>query len=286
MIVSMSIRERIERHSGALTQSERKLATALLSDYPFAGLNSIQELAGRAEVSAPSISRFVAKIGLSGYPEMQRLLIAELKEGDRSPVQIHEAGERIEGGYLSEFLDRAAAQVRSAQEAITEAQFERICDLLADPKRSVYAIGGRISDTVAVNLSFHLRQARQGVYHLPRDPEIWPEYLLRMKPGDIFFLADFRRYQPALSRLAEQASKERKAQIVLLTDRWLSPARRHAAEVLAAPIETGTVWDSYSAALAVTEAMVARVAENDWDRTRARIEAWDAARSTEGENEG
>ena len=62
----MLIRDQIEKNSGTLTQSERKLASALLSDYPYAGLVTIQELAERAEVSPPSISRFVTKIGLSG----------------------------------------------------------------------------------------------------------------------------------------------------------------------------------------------------------------------------
>lgn len=281
----MTIREQIETNAWALTPSERKLATALLSDYPFAGLITIQELAERAEVSAPSISRFVTKIGLSGYPEMQRRLVEELREGERSPVEIHEAGRKIEGGYLTEFISRAARQMESARDAITEGQFERICKVLGDPKRSVYAIGGRISDTIAMQLSFHLRQARQAVYHLPRDQEIWPEYLLRMKPGDVLFLVDFRRYEDNLERLAAMASVNRKAQVVVMTDKWLTPARRHAAEVLAVPIDTGTIWDSYCAAMAVTEAMVTRVAEENWEQTRARIEAWDAARQHSTESD-
>lgn len=280
----MSIRHQIETASAELTQSERKLATALLSDYPYAGLISIQELAERAEVSPPSISRFVTKIGLTGYAEMQRLLLAELKSGDISPVDIHARSKQIEGGYLAGFLERAATQVKSAGEAVTEGQFDRICDLLADPKRRIFAVGGRISDTVAQQLSFHLRQSRDGVFHLRRDPEVWPEYLLRMKPGDVFFLVDFRRYQQNLVHLAEQASA-RRVQVVLMTDKWLSPATRHAAEVLAVPIDTGTIWDSYSAALAVTEALVTRVAERTWDKTRARIEAWDAVRSSTKETE-
>ena len=94
----MLIRDQIEKNSGTLTQSERKLASALLSDYPFAGLITIQELAERAEVSPPSISRFVTKIGLSGYQEMQRRLIRELKGGDNSPLELHETGRRIEEG--------------------------------------------------------------------------------------------------------------------------------------------------------------------------------------------
>lgn len=280
----MNIRHQIEANSAQFTQSERKLATALLSDYPFAGLISIQELAKRAEVSPPSISRFVTKIGLAGYADMQKNLLAELRAGDKSPVDIHAASRRIEGGYLAGFLLRAASQVKSADEAVTEGQFDRICELLADPKRRIYAVGGRISDTIARHLSFHLRQARDGVYHLPRDPEVWPEYLLRMKPGDIFYLVDFRRYQQNLVHLAEQACA-RRVQVVLMTDKWLSPANQHAAEVLAVPIDTGTIWDSYSAALAVTEALVTRVAEQNWDATRDRIEAWDAARGRTKEND-
>lgn len=280
----MSIRRQIEASSPLFTPSERKLATALLSDYPFAGLISIQELAKRAEVSPPSITRFVAKIGLAGYAEMQKSLLAELRDGDISPVAIHETARRIEGGFLAGFLERAAAQVHSAGEAVTESQFDRICALLADPKRRIFAVGGRISDTIAQHLSFHLRQSREGVFHLPRDPEVWPEYLLRMKPGDVFFLVDFRRYQQNLVQLAARASDQR-VQVVLMTDKWLSPATQHAAEVLAVPIETGTIWDSYSAALAVTEAMVTRVAEETWDSTRTRIEAWDAARGLTREKE-
>jgi len=274
----MLIRDQIKNKSQSMTQSERKLATALLSDYPYAGLISIHELADRADVSPPSISRFVTKIGLSGYQEMQRRLITELKGGYKSPLDLHEISQRIESGYLAEFTMRTAEHMRVAAEAITEGQFNRITELLGDPKRDIYALGGRISDTIATYLSFHLKQARMGVFHIPRDPESWPEYLLRMKPGDIFFLADFRRYQPNLAKLAKQADIERKAQVILMTDKWLSPANRYASEVLAVPIDTGTIWDSYSAALAVTEALVTRVAEENWDNTKNRIEAWDSAR--------
>lgn len=280
----MSIRDQIEASSEALTPSERKLATVLLSDYPYAGLISIQELAERAEVSAPSISRFVTKIGLSGFPDLQRQLVAEMRAGEQSPVDLHATSERIEGGYLSGFLRRAATQMASANDAVTEDQFTRICDLLNDRKRDIYAVGGRISDTIALILSFHLRQSRESVFHVPRDPDVWPEYLLRMKPGDVLFVVDFRRYQRNVVKLAEQA-RARRAKVILMTDKGLSPAKRFASEVIAVPIDTGTVWDSYSTALAVTEAIVTRIAEETWGETSARIEAWDAARDTILEND-
>ena len=280
MLDPMLIKDRIETAAQTLTSGERKLAAAILSDYPFAGLASIQELAKHAEVSPASISRFVAKIGLEGYQDFQRDLIAELKEGHRSPVQLHQAGRPVNGGYLSDFIAKAASQMAMAANAITEDQFFQICALLTDRKRSVYVLGGRISDTIARHLSFHLRQIRKDVFHLPDNPEGWPEYLLRMRAGDILYLVDFRRYQPALEALSKTAREERSVRVVLMTDKWISPISKHAHEVMPVPIESGTLWDTYSAALSVTEAIVTRIAEENWDQTRARIKAWDALRLT------
>ncbi len=276
--MSVSVKSKIEDNASQLTAGERKLATAILADYPFSGLASIQELSQRSEVSAASISRFMVKIGLSGYQEFQRDLITELKEGNRSPAHAHSGTREIEGGYLNDFLEKTVQQMAIAGDAITEDQFLRVCQAFSNKKRSVYTLGGRISDTIAAHLSFHLRQARDGVYHLPQNPESWPDYLLRMRPGDMFFIVDFRRYQAALHRLAEQAHQERGAEIILMTDKWISPIARHASEVLAVPIDSGTLWDTYSSALAVTEAIVTRIAEDNWDETRTRIEAWDALR--------
>lgn len=279
-MATLQIRKIIEQASDAFTAGERKLAAAILSDYPYAGLSSIQDLAERSEVSAPSISRFMTKIGLTGYQEFQRSLIAELKDGDRSPVEVHDRDRHIEGDYLSDFLAKASAQMAIAGDAITDEQFNRVCTLLANPKNSVYVIGGRISDTIAAHLSFHLRQARRGVFHLPSDPETWPEYLLQMKPGDIFFVVDFRRYQTSLAALAGLARDERNARVILMTDKWISPVARHASDVLPVPIESGTLWDTYSSALAIIEAIVTRIAEDNWEPTRTRIESWDSLRVT------
>ncbi|MEM8730789.1 MAG: MurR/RpiR family transcriptional regulator [Pseudomonadota bacterium] len=274
------VKDRIEQASDSLTSGERKLAAAILSDYPYAGLSSIQDLATRSEVSAPSISRFMTKIGLSGYQEFQRNLIAELKQGDRSPVDVHGAGRQVDGDYLTDFLAKASAQMSIAGDAITEDQFNRICGLLANSKHSVFVLGGRISDTIAAHLSFHLRQSRRGVFHLTQNPENWPEDLLRMKSGDVFFVVDFRRYQAALADVARLAQSERGARVIVMTDKWISPVARFASEVLPVPIESGTLWDTYSSALAVTEAIVTRVAEDNWERTRDRIEHWDKLRIT------
>ena len=274
----VQIRDRIERAYDGSTTDESKLAAAVLSDYRYAVLCAIHDLAKRSDVSAPSISRFMTKTGLSGYQEFHPALIAELKDGDRSPVDMHVVDRHIEGDDLSDFLAKTSAQMAIAGDAITEEHFNRFRALLSNPKRNVYVIGGRTSDTIAAHLSFHLRQARQGVFHLRSDPATWPEYLLRMKTGDIFFLMDFRGYQKSLAALSGLARNERGVRIVLMTDKSISPVARHASGVLAVPVESGTLWDTYSSAPAITQAIVTRIAEDNRTHTRNRIETWDRLR--------
>ncbi|CAM3811918.1 MurR/RpiR family transcriptional regulator [Phaeobacter inhibens] len=281
----MQVRERIEKLSEDLTATERKLSTVLLLDYPFAGLEPIQDLAKATNTSPPSISRFVTKLGFQGFQEFQRHLIGELKQGQRSPVELQASSAPIHGAFLESFLDRASAVVKGATKAVSEAQFERVSEKLADEKRSIYVIGGRMSDTLAQHLSRHLRQIRAKVFHLPSDPEVWPEYLLRMRARDILFIVDFRRYQNSLSIFAQKAIMARNVQVVLMTDAWLSPISAQASEVLAVSIDSGTLWDSYTGALALLEALLTRIAEENWEQTKGRIEEWDSVRLDFGETE-
>lgn len=280
----MNVRERIAGAADTLTGTERKLSTTLLADYPFAGLEPIQALAERTAVSAPSISRFVTKLGFQGYQDFQRHLIAELKEGQRSPIDLITEGRELAGTYLEDFTHRATALLEETARAIPESQFLRICDLLGDPTRRIFAMGGRISDLIAQHLSRHLRRIRSDVHHLSGDPETWPDDLLRMRNRDVLFVVDFRRYQQTICDLAMRAATQRRARVIVLTDKWMSPAVAHASETLAVPVESGTVWDSYAAAFTLMEAMMTRIAEADWQRTRARLGAWDGLLPATGDD--
>lgn len=275
----MTVRETIRREAANLTASERKVANAVLADYPFGGLQTIQELAERCGVSAPSITRFVAKIGFGGYQDFQRQLIGELREGSRSPLDL-KATEKLgkDDEFLADYARRAALNVEEMATSVSPEQFDAIVKLVADPTRNIFVIGGRVSDSLATFLSIHLQQIRQKVFHLPPNPEHWPDHLLRMRKQDVFIVFDFRRYQGNLVRLTEIVATKRQCSIVLVTDKWMSPAARHADIVVALPIESETAWDTVVGAVAFMEALIVKVSEADWPATRKRIEAWDELR--------
>ncbi|MBB3066157.1 MurR/RpiR family transcriptional regulator [Limibacillus halophilus] len=274
-----TVRDIVRRDGTKLTASERKIASAILADYPFAGLQTIQELAAQTGVSAPSITRFVSKVGFGGYQEFQRQLIGELREGQRSPLDLmasEHSGQ--DESFLGDYAKRIAEQVAEMASSVPQDQFNSILRLLADPSRSVFLLGGRISDSIATFLSVHLRQIRPNIYHLAGNQERWPDDILRMRKRDVFILFDFRRYQPDLERLAATVASRRNPTIILITDKWMSPIARHSDLVVALPIESGTAWDTVACAIAFVEALIVKVSEVNWPETRKRIEAWDSLR--------
>lgn len=277
----MALEEIIHDKMAALTASERKGATALLADYPFAGLATVAELADRASVSVQSILRLTTKLGFGGYGEFQRALIGEIKEGYRSPITLRETRGTTaqEKPFLRELTDASVKAVNETIAALSEQEFETVCGLIADRRRTVSLAGGRMSYTLADYLFRHLRQIRGRTYRIPENHEDWPEYLMRLGRRDVVLLFDYRRYQPDLEMFARRAARDQNACIVLFTDKWLSPISKHATHILPATVDAGTPWDTGLSVLLILEAIINRVSEADWSTTRERIEAWDRLRS-------
>ncbi len=276
--VSQPLREALDAGLGRFTAAERKIAQVILADYPYGGLVPIRDLARRAGVSAPSVTRFVGKLGSPGYHVFQQRLIRELKESRLSPVDLRRgASETDAGQFLAEYAARAAEVMGGLAQAVSPAQFDALCDLLGDPRTGLHVIGGRVTDAIARLLSAHLAQIRGRVRHLPTNPERWPDAVLGLGRRDAVVIFDLRRYDPQLEVLAEAAAA-RSARVVAVTDRWLSPVSLHARLTFALPIEIGTPWDTHLALVALMEAVILRVSERDWPATSRRISEIDALR--------
>ena len=273
-----NVRERITSASETFTAAERRISALVLSDYPYSGLDPITQVSERSHASPASVSRFIQKLGFDGFQDFQRHLISELREGQRSPTQIREATQPVESSFLTTFLERSEGLLASTRDLVTEQQFERICALLSDKKRSIYISGGRISASIMHYFAWHLQYARRDVFVLPSDPEYWPQQILQLRRGDVLILSDYRRYDSRLLPLA-QAARNRKADVVLLTDTWISPISAHATEILTIPIYTDTLWDSYTPVLSVLEALATQVAEKNWNDVKDRLASWDEIRT-------
>lgn len=260
-----------------LTRAERQLAGYVLANYPVSVLGPVAAVARGAAVSAPTVVRLVQKLGYAGYPDFQAQLRVEVSEKLASPLSKHERWRRAAQGdhLLDAFAAKLAQNVTATLAQIDRAAFDAVADLLADTDRAVSMLGGRLTQPAAEYFATSLRVTRGAVTLLSSLPNTWPPALLDMRPGDVLVAFDIRRYESSVLQLIDLA-REQGAEVVLVTDRWMSPAAVQAQHVLPCEIEAPGAWDSIAALVLVVEALLAAVQARTWQRTEARLRRMEA----------
>lgn len=255
-----------------LTRAERQLATHVLSHYPVAALGSITILAKAAQVSTPTVVRLAQKLGYKGYPDFQAALRGEVEAMLVSPIAKHDrwAGGVPDTHILNRFADAVMSNLQATLGQINHAEFDAAARLLADPARHVFAMGGRITHSMADYFTSLMTIVRPQVTLLSDSSSTWQPALLDMQAGDVLLVFDIRRYENAVLQVAEMA-KERGAEIVLITDRWISPASTHASHTLACHIEAPSAWDSNVSLMVLVETLLAAVQDLTWEVTETRM---------------
>ena len=267
-----TILERIQGKFESLTRAERQLANSLLDNYPVSGLSSITAVAHNAGVSTPTVARMVQKLGFKGYPQFQASLRHELEAKYSSPIEKHDnwAESAPVSHILNRFTDAVIQNLRQTLNQIDPDMFDAACALLADEKRSINVVGGRITQSLADYFFKHMQVVRPAVVHISSNSNIWTHSVLDMKADDILVTFDIRRYENTILKLANMA-RERGVQIILFTDQWGSPVSKLATHRFNCRIEVPSAWDSSVVTMLLVETMIAAVQEHTWSATKDRM---------------
>lgn len=271
MTLAVPMDEELRLAMPDLTRAERQLAAHILSNYPVAALGSITALARAGGVSSPTVVRLVQKLGYRGYPDFQRalrgqveaMLIAPLSKPARVPdmPQTH---------ILKRFSSAVVDNITASIDQIDPATFDGAAALLADPARQVFAMGGRITHALADYFASLMKVIRPDVALLSDMSNAWPPAMLDMRTGDVALIFDIRRYENTILQAAEMA-RGQGAEVILITDRWVSPAADFATHVLPCHIEAPSAWDSNIALMLMVEALLAAVQAQTWEVTEPRM---------------
>ena len=273
-----TLMDRITAQLPSLTESERRAARALLAGYPGTGLDTVGLFAERAGGSAPTVLRFIAKLGLSGYPEFRRTLRQELEASVAYPLtRPHSADSGAEG--LKALGERLAELIRASVAMTPQAEIDRLVDLLRDERRGVFLLGGHFTEPASRHLAFHLRKLRPRVRLVARDVLLRADELMEIRRGDIFVAFDVRRYQRDTVASVHFA-KGRGAKTVLFTDQWMSEAAKASDMVLRARIDGPSRWDSLVGMIAQVELVAQALDERVWSNARRRVEGIERTRAT------
>ncbi|MGH3448256.1 MAG: MurR/RpiR family transcriptional regulator [Nocardioidaceae bacterium] len=262
-----------------LSPAERRVARALLSDYPSAGLSTATELARLASTSAPSVVRFTTRLGLGGFSDLQERLRNELKVRQDSPASRAEV--ELEGEGPSEMTNRGSVHradllVESIR-SVPTSQIEEAVRSLADLSRAVLLSGGYFSTLIARYFSLQLSQVRPKVFYLAEPMHRDVNYLLGARRRDLFVTFDLRRYESE-TLIATQEAGRRGCTTLVITDQWLSPACAQADIVL--PTETrASSFDSMVPALALVESLISPVINAIGPAAVEQMSEWEAINS-------
>src|SRR5256714_9395665 len=242
----------VRQHQAGLSPAERKLARVFLASYPIAGLESVARFAERAGGSRATVTRFITKLGFGGYPEFQEALRLEVQERLSSPLARYqeEQSPQQAGSLVTRSLLVAAHNLEATLELLSNHDVDEVVELLADIKRRILVLGGRVSGPLARYLAAQLHLLRPGIGLVDAERSAPAQQLIDMRRTDLLVAFDYRRYQPDTIDCARVAAA-RGCDVVLFTDQWLSPASAVARQVLVTSVETVRPVESFVGAVAV-----------------------------------
>ncbi|MCM2399035.1 MurR/RpiR family transcriptional regulator [Rhizobium sp. S95] len=255
-----------------LTRAERQLADSLLDNYPVSGLGSITTVAENAGVSTPTVARMVQKLGYRGYAEFQSHLHQELEATLSNPIAKHDRWASNAPGthILNRFAEAVMNNMRQSLGELDPASFDEVARLLADRRRNLYFVGGRITGALAEYFFTHMQVIRPKTTLMSSNASAWPQHVLNMNPGDVLVIFDIRRYEADMATLA-QVARTSGVEIVLFTDEWGSPVSKHTRHCFKVAVEAPSAWDSSVVTLFVVEALIEAVQSSSWAETRERM---------------
>lgn len=261
---SSTVAERVRTQLDSLTPSERRAARALLAAYPVLGLDTVASFAAASSVSGPTVVRLVKSLGFGSFREFQDALREEVRSRGESALSQSVRAQATDLGTAGALVRARDAYVRGIDRtfaALHERDAERFVAALADPRRRVVSVGGPYSAMVADYLVRQLAPVRPNVLSCPENAVLAAATVRDIRPDrDLWVVFDVRRYQPAVERLAREAAA-RRAEIALVTDRWLSPIASIAEVVLTCDVEASGPSDTLVPALALVEALCERAVE-------------------------
>jgi DNA-binding MurR/RpiR family transcriptional regulator len=275
-----SLVEILRINRAALTKNEARAADELLSHYPMAGLQPIARFAADAGVSAQCVLRMIAKLGLENYGAFQDCLREELTtllQSPRGRLLAHEVGETAAPDFMVAFRDRLTRNIVETLNAVQRTELNRAVSLVADDKKNILVVGGRLTQSAALHLATHLHAMRPRVTLIEGQSAAWPDTIIDMDRKSVLIAFDIRRYQDDIVRLCDLAA-ERGARVILICDNKEAPAARKATMTFVVQTTSVSAWDSFAALTALSELLIARVSDQLGKTLRQRMDVSDSVR--------
>jgi DNA-binding MurR/RpiR family transcriptional regulator len=267
-----------------LSPAQRRIAQYLLDHMPDSAFLSSVTLARRAGVSQPSVTRFAAALGFSGYPAFRDALRDIALDVPGSPVSPSSGPAApddvnpMQAAVAAEMANlRALHELLADQRAVTRLGAE----LAASVPLAV--LGLRISAPVAEYFAFAARRIHPDVRCLTFGGSALFDALLHVsEAGGRWLLAFALPRYPAETVQALRFARQLGMRTAVITDARFVPFAADADVLLPAGVGTRLLFDSHAAPAVLASVIVQAMADADPERARDRLRHHDQLSAGQG----
>ena len=267
-----------------LSPAQRRIAQYLLDHMPDSAFLSSVTLARRAGVSQPSVTRFAAALGFSGYPAFRdalRDIALDVPGSPVSPASGPAAPDDVnpmQAAVAAEMANlRALHELLADQRAVTRLGAE----LAASVPLAV--LGLRISAPVAEYFAFAARRIHPDVRCLTFGGSALFDALLHVsEAGGRWLLAFALPRYPAETVQALRFARQLGMRTAVITDARFVPFATDADVLLPAGVGTRLLFDSHAAPAVLASVIVQAMADADPERARDRLRHHDQLSAGQG----
>ena len=240
-----------------LSHSHREVARYVLAEPDRCAFMTISELSDATDVNESTISRFVRRIGLPGYPALTDLCRSNLMAQSQFISRLEELEKKEKSGddLLQLALRHDHDNLTTTFAKIDRERWNDAVRALARGRR-IYVIGLRKCYSVAHYLSYALGLVREDVKLLNLDVGTLPEQVRGIGPDDVCVGISIHRYTKEVVHVLRFA-EHRGATTIALTDDPGSPLNRHADLTFYADSDGASILRSLTAFMSLVQALVA-----------------------------
>jgi len=277
-----------------LSPAQRRIAQYLLDHMPASAFLSSVALAEQAGVSQPSVTRFAAALGFSGYPALREALRV-IALGPAGPADADLPIPGAGPGLPSRAPAAAPGHPMQAAAAAEIAHLQALQQALADPRavtelgRELAAslplavLGHRISAPLAQYFAYAARRIHPDVRCLTFGGSVVFDALLHVSEagGRWLFAIALPRY-PAETVQALRFARRLGMRTAVLTDVRFVPFAGDADVLLTAGVGNGLVFDAHAAPAVLAAVIVQAMADAEPGRARAMLRQYEQMSAGQG----